>query len=733
MFDACGCGTACLRDLLGDLVGKPPERWPEGGPAGGDAYITAGLEARDPEELVCKLKSAPCLGLPLRIPPTKAEPPTRESGEAGGGWDESPARTWDTSACCNFSLGGRPARAQRSPTGSSHRSETAPPPKSRPPRASPGSPSYSAGSPSSAVGGEAWPAFLERAAQRTAAALPDGQTPIGLFEAFRTTDDLGLVFASFAQLFALATQVHESGSLRDKAGGLDAAATRDRYEPPWAGPPEGCGQPPWQFPYEPIRVLLSGHWRAKQLWEKLDKRVGRPEYAEAPCATGRMSGLSAVVVGAGPCGLRMAIELRLLGARVAVVERRRDFSRINQLHIWPWCGEEIKALGARCLEPPAQDFGANPDKLNISINELQVMLLKTALLLGVQVLLGTDFLGATCQDGIRCVRLGPATRNAHGNPDGRAPDGGPTEEPSVKAPSLLQHVGVVICSDGSSCSAGRSLGMSVAEIGCLRAEDAIGLVCNFKPLPTAEERTLRSFSLARQFFGPLFRELADATGAELENIVYTKSKLSHYFVMTPTRSCLISKGIVRDASRKPLLAADNIDHASLDALVRGVAAFPLKAGAKEPTLAEVAARAGCELSYADGGPQLFDFSKLRRADRGLAFVDLTPGGDGEDHAAAAADKALLVALVGDALLEPFWPEGLGIIRGFFSVFDASSAISLWAGGASREAVEQHFAEAFAQLKSLGIGSKGTLLCPEEASYGLAPRTRYRALRCGGGV
>ena len=33
------------------------------------------------------------------------------------------------------------------------------------------------------------------------------------------------------------------------------------------------------------------------------------------------------VVGAGPCGLRTAIEAQLLGARVTVIEKRTSFTR----------------------------------------------------------------------------------------------------------------------------------------------------------------------------------------------------------------------------------------------------------------------------------------------------------------------------------------------------------------------------------------------------------------------
>lgn len=527
------------------------------------------------------------------------------------------------------------------------------------------------------LGGEAWPAYIERVAD-----VITEEAAVPLFEKFRTSDDLRVIFSSFARLSNLAM----GGSPWDR----DLRSSQ-----------------PNRFPFEALRVLLGGHWKAKQLWEKLDRRCSRPEYADAPCGNNRLSSLCAIVTGAGPCGLRAAIEMRLLGAQVVVVERRTDFSRINQLHLWSWCGEDVKALGARCLEPPGLDFGANPDKLHVGISELQLLLLKTALLLGVEVYLGAEFRGYAWAGGW-CVQLGNTT-----------PD-----TPSPRAPDTIAGVGVLLGADGlGSGSVGKAVGVEAVEAGSLRAEDAIGLVVNFAPLEGAAERSLRSFAMAKQFFGPLFKDLSQQTGADLENIVYTKSKLSHYFVMTPTRKCLIKAGVVCDEAYKPMLARENVDMDALDKFARQIIGFRFKAN--EPSLVEAAKDAGVDkLEYADRGPQLFDFSKLRRASEGLLFCDPPQRGgtlDDED------EDALIVALVGDALLEPFWPEGLGIVRGFFSALDACSAITKWANGDSREATRQHFATAFTQLKSLSAATRASVLRPDESKYNLDPSSRYRAI------
>lgn len=57
--------------------------------------------------------------------------------------------------------------------------------------------------------------------------------------------------------------------------------------------------------------------------------------------------LQVLIIGAGPCGLRTAIEAQLLGAKVVVVEKRDRFSRNNVLHLWPFVINDLKQLGAK--------------------------------------------------------------------------------------------------------------------------------------------------------------------------------------------------------------------------------------------------------------------------------------------------------------------------------------------------------------------------------------------------
>jgi hypothetical protein len=67
--------------------------------------------------------------------------------------------------------------------------------------------------------------------------------------------------------------------------------------------------------YNQLKSKLS-NWRSKSLWEILDKKVDCPVYdRQSVC-----EGANVLVVGAGPCGLRFAVEAALLGAGKASVD-----------------------------------------------------------------------------------------------------------------------------------------------------------------------------------------------------------------------------------------------------------------------------------------------------------------------------------------------------------------------------------------------------------------------------
>ncbi len=71
------------------------------------------------------------------------------------------------------------------------------------------------------------------------------------------------------------------------------------------------------------------------------------EHAPDPTMSLLQPACQVLIVGAGPCGLRMAIEARLLGARVTVVEMRNYVTRNNVLHLWPSVIHDLKSIGTK--------------------------------------------------------------------------------------------------------------------------------------------------------------------------------------------------------------------------------------------------------------------------------------------------------------------------------------------------------------------------------------------------
>lgn len=64
--------------------------------------------------------------------------------------------------------------------------------------------------------------------------------------------------------------------------------------------------------FYPFQAKLVSSWKAQALFKKFDARANHKVYTKGcACAQSKV-----LVIGAGPCGLRAAIECQLLGAKV---------------------------------------------------------------------------------------------------------------------------------------------------------------------------------------------------------------------------------------------------------------------------------------------------------------------------------------------------------------------------------------------------------------------------------
>ncbi|XP_036440861.1 protein-methionine sulfoxide oxidase mical3a isoform X16 [Colossoma macropomum] len=384
--------------------------------------------------------------------------------------------------------------------------------------------------------------------------------------------------------------------------------------------------------YHKLKSKLN-YWKAKALWAKLDKRASHKEYKKGrACANSKC-----LIIGAGPCGLRTAIELCFLGAKVVLLEKRDAFSRNNVLHLWPFTIQDLRGLGAKKFY--GKFCAGSID--HISIRQLQLMLLKVALILGIEIHVNVEFKGL----------IEPPEDQENERIGWRA-----EVHPRTHPVSELEF-DVIIGADG------RRNTLSGFRRKEFRGKLAIAITANFINRNTTAEAKVEEISgVAFIFNQKFFQDLREATGIDLENIVYYKDD-THYFVMTAKKQSLLDKGVILHdyVDTEMLLSRANVDQAALLSYAREAADF--STNHQLPTL-DFAIN-----HYGQPDVAMFDFTCMY-ASENAALVRQRNG------------HQLLVALVGDSLLEPFWPMGTGIARGFLAALDSAWMVKSWAQGAS---------------------------------------------------
>ncbi|KTG00191.1 hypothetical protein cypCar_00027186 [Cyprinus carpio] len=326
--------------------------------------------------------------------------------------------------------------------------------------------------------------------------------------------------------------------------------------------------------YSKLKDRLN-YWKAKDLWQKIDKRAAHPDYEQGQACHQN---------------------------KVAVLDKRVSFSRNNVLHLWPYTIRDLLNLGAKKF------YGrfCSGSIHHISIRQLQLILLKVALILGVEVHTGVTFEGLL--------------------------------EPSGSTGWRAQ------VSPGSHRAAAFEFDVFISAGGGRYVPD----------------------------------------GVDLENIVYYKDD-THYFVMTAKKGSLLKKGVIKQKALEEY-AYDAADF-STDHMLPDLEFARDHAG--RPDVA------------------MFDFTCMHRAEN-ASLVKERKG------------KRLLIALVGDSLVEPFWPLGTGIARGFLAAFDTAWMVRNWGkGGLPLELLAER--ESMYQLLSQTTPEN---ISKNYASYSINPSTRY---------
>jgi len=384
-------------------------------------------------------------------------------------------------------------------------------------------------------------------------------------------------------------------------------------------------------------------FKYKQIFKILEKKASGKLYGDN--RVGDVDRNRVLVVGAGPCGLRTAIEAHLLGARTVVIERRPKFTRNNVLKLWKFVVADLKLLGAKYFYGKLCVGNIN----HVNIRTLQLILTKICLVLGVNIYAPCSFMGIS----------EPVLEEEGSLIAGwRAKFG----EENHQADSFVFDI--IVGASGSRCV------IDGFSRFALDARLAIAITANFVNNWSHEENLVEEIGgLGRQYDQDFFKEMATETGADLENIVYYKEE-THYFVMTAKKESLLKFGVLKEdipdeegpGGRAKILHPSNVDKDKCMEYAKKAALFATENKSVKLPHTEWALIPRGE----NGSPDccIFDFTNLYAA-RVAARVMVRKG------------QPLLCTIVGDSLLQPFWPEGTGCARGFLSAMDCGWLIRDW--------------------------------------------------------
>jgi len=245
-------------------------------------------------------------------------------------------------------------------------------------------------------------------------------------------------------------------------------------------------------------------------------------------------------------------------------------------------------------------------------------------------------------------------------------------------------------------------GNIISEYKVFKGAEAIGITANLKNYHTSDEAYLKEFGLMSTYNRPFFLSIKEKLGLDLENLVYYREE-THYLVMTIKRESLLKRGVVNEdyPEIEKLIASDNINQENLEKLIKELCNF-----------LEIPQQ--CDFVQEGGKSDvcLFDFSKKRSIAEPSKILSNSVN-----------SKKLLVSLVGDSLVEPFWPKGHGANRAILSALDTAHQIKQFIKYGEENVVEERKA-----VNTLSTTSEPENLIENFEKWNLSPSSRYKGCK-----
>jgi hypothetical protein len=213
------------------------------------------------------------------------------------------------------------------------------------------------------------------------------------------------------------------------------------------------------------------------------------------------------------------------------------------------------------------------------------------------------------------------------------------------------------------------------------------MVAFFSRVPGDEEASKCRW--AKQFDTPPLRDAMAAQHIDLDNLIFSQGHDVNYIVCAPTRASLVARGVLEPREEEGGESEGN--RAPKDRRYSTVPGGPMtsdrmKLGAYAREVATVLGIPGH--SQPTGTASLYDASDLvdatealrplsQEEEEGIALAALEKANPSPGGAQSPRGPDLCsgyVALVGDALQTPYWPDGMGVNKGFLSGLDLAWVI-----------------------------------------------------------
>jgi len=454
------------------------------------------------------------------------------------------------------------------------------------------------------------------------------------------------------------------------------------------------------FPYEKIQAIINAikdsddNWKWPRMWQRFDEIERRgPAYREGektnfglPNKNPDIVPQRVLVVGGGPVGMRMSIELMMGGHVVTQWEKRREkrsadghlealgfTNRINRPHMWPFVRNDLAKLNGKDFLSRAAAYPVftEPETSSIGIDELQCLLMKNALLLGVDFRLGVGYVNAKVQ--IDEDSMMP-TWMVEGNYDDHAAEFFKQSKGKNK-----EEFDCLVGCDGPRSAVRDTQAKFFGNIEKRKFMDCVGIVANVRKCNRKRLKELGfdygqepgDMNRTKMVFKDFFKKLEEEADADIENLIYYKAAFHNYTILVPKRADIIKHDLGAVYTFHEGRDGANKETQEKKQKLKDYCARVLKA-------AGIPIDPQAENGGFVGQPNdcmAFDFAECWNTKKSLAFNLPPPGYSVEEDGEWEGRKVNpFVCLAGDSLLEPFWPMGLGLKRGWQAIMDTNYAI-----------------------------------------------------------